>query len=171
MPLRRQSGCHDTLLGMRNSQWIFGLLTLLPFGLYPADAAEDNAILGVVQRVFDGMAAHDGAMIRNAMTADARLTSLRGDQPGATIPVEQFAHGVEGSQSRLLERMWAPKVMVRGRLASVWAVYDFHRDGKFTHCGIDAFLLVKTAEGWKISSIAYTAETEGCAPSPLGPPK
>lgn len=147
------------------------LLASFPLGLCAADSGEDNAILATVQRMFDGMAAHDGAMIRGAMTADARITPIRGDQPGAAVSVEQFAHSMETNQSRLLERMWAPKVMVRGHLASVWAEYDFHKDGKFTHCGIDAFLLFKTADGWKISSIAYTAETEGCAPSPLGPPK
>jgi hypothetical protein len=147
------------------------LFAALPLGLSAADSGEENAILATVQRVFDSMAAHDGAAIRSAMTADARITPIRCDEPGAAVSVEQFAHGVEVNHSRLLERMWAPKVMVRGRLASVWSEYDFHRDGKFTHCGIDAFLLVKTADGWKISSIAYTAETEGCAPSPLGPPK
>ena len=50
------------------------------------------------------------------------------------------------------------------------APYDFHRDGEFSHCGVDAFTLVRTESGWKISGGVYTVETEGCAPSPLGPP-
>jgi hypothetical protein len=140
-------------------------------GLQAADAGEEKAIGAAIQKVFDGMAAHDAAMIRGAMTGDARLTPVRGDRPVASMTVDQFLKGIEGSQAKLLERIWEPKVMVRGRLASVWAEYDFHSDGKFGHCGIDSFSMVKTADGWKIDSIAWTSETEGCRPSPLGPPK
>jgi ketosteroid isomerase-like protein len=140
-------------------------------GMQAADSGEEKAIVAAIQKVFDGMAAHDPGMIRSVMMDDARLTAIRGDRPAASLSVEQFLKGIEGNQSKLLERMWDPKVMVRGRLAAVWAEYDFHSDGKFGHCGVDSFLMVKTADGWKISSIAWTAETEGCAPSPLGPPK
>ena len=52
----------------------------------------------------------------------------------------------------------------------VWAPYDFHVNGAFSHCGVDVFSLVRTAEGWRIAAVAYTVEREGCAPSPLGPP-
>jgi Putative lumazine-binding len=139
--------------------------------LRAADSSGETAVLAAVQKVFDGMAAHDTRMMRSVMMDDARLTAIRGDRPATGISVDQFLKGIEGNQSRLLERIWDPKVMVSGRLAAVWAEYDFHSDGQFGHCGVDSFLMVKTAEGWKISSIAWTAETEGCAPSPLGPPK
>jgi hypothetical protein len=153
---------------------IVGVLALLwagCCGLPAADTGEEKAVVAAVQALFDGMAAHDGAKLQSALAADARLTRLRGDQLPVTVAAEQFVKGIEANHSRLLERMWDPKVMVRGRLAAVWAEYDFHADGKFTHCGVDSFLLVKGADGWKITSIAYTVETEGCSPSPLGPPK
>ena len=35
-------------------------------------------------------------------------------------------------------------------------------DGKFSHCGIDSVSLFKTADGWKVATIAYTMETSGC---------
>jgi hypothetical protein len=52
----------------------------------------------------------------------------------------------------------------------VWTPYDFHIDGEFSHCGIDAFNMVRTDEGWKIASIVWTVERTGCENSPLGPP-
>jgi len=70
----------------------------------------------------------------------------------------------------VVERMWNPTVLVRGRIAMVWADYDVYVGGKFGHCGIDAFTLLKTDAGWKISGIQYTSETQGCKPNPLGPP-
>jgi hypothetical protein len=29
-------------------------------------------------------------------------------------------------------------------------------DEKYSHCGVDVFMLVKTADGWKISTLADT---------------
>ncbi len=45
---------------------------------------------------------------------------------------------------------------------------DFHADGKFSHCGIDVFNLVRMPDGWKISGGMFTMQREGCAESPLG---
>jgi hypothetical protein len=47
-------------------------------------------------------------------------------------------------------------------MAQVWGDYEFFRDGKFGHCGVDSASLFKTAEGWKIATIVYTVETTGC---------
>ena len=62
------------------------------------------------------------------------------------------------------------KFSVHGLIATVWAPYDFWIDGKLSHCGIDAFDLIKTEDGWKIAGGVYTVESN-CAPSPLGPLK
>jgi len=69
----------------------------------------------------------------------------------------------------VVERMWEPVVQVHGPIATLWAPYDIHRNRQFVHCGVDAFTLIRTATGWKIATVAYTAEPTGCAPSPLGP--
>ncbi len=150
------------------------LLALILLGSIGASAAateEEKAVLAAVQQVFNGMAAHDAAMIKNGMTADARLVASRPGRPPSATPVSDFANSISSNQNQLLERIWNPTVMIRGNIAMVWADYDFHLNGKFNHCGVDAFLLVKSDEGWKISAISYTSETEGCQPSPLGPPK
>jgi ketosteroid isomerase-like protein len=156
---------------MRVLRFTAAWLILCCPGLPAADAGEEKAILAAIQTLFDGMAAHDAAAIESAMTADARLIGVRGDQPARNVSRGEFASSIAANRSRLLERIWEPKVMVRGRIAMVWAEYDFHADGKFGHCGVDSFLMLKTAEGWKATAISYTAETENCAPSPLGPPK
>lgn len=55
-----------------------------------------------------------------------------------------------------------PQVRIDETLATVWTQYDFHLAGKFSHCGVDAFHLLKTATGWKIVSLADTSRMEGC---------
>ncbi|MGO9965632.1 MAG: hypothetical protein ACLPY2_00005, partial [Bryobacteraceae bacterium] len=96
---------------------------------------------------------------------------VRGDRPAGNVTRDEFAQSIAANQSSLLERIWEPKVLVRSRIAMVWAEYDFYANGKFGHCGVDSFLMLKTAEGWKATAISYTTETEACVPSPLGAPK
>lgn len=62
-----------------------------------------------------------------------------------------------------------PHIPAAGPLATLWAPYDFHRNGRFLHCGIDAVTFIRTRAGWKIAAFLYTVEQTGCAPSPLGP--
>jgi hypothetical protein len=144
-------------------------LLFCSFSLAAADG-DEKSILAAMQKLFDGMAAHDAAMIKSAMTADARLVRVRQGKTASTSG-DDFATSIAGNKNQLLERIWSPTVLVRGNIAMVWAEYDFHSNGKFHHCGIDAFLMLKTDEGWKASTISDTSETEGCKPSPLGPPK
>jgi hypothetical protein len=147
-----------------------GLLLLATLPLVAADP-EEKAVIAAVQTLFDGMAAHNPEMVKSVMTPDARAVGVRPDKVGTARSRDELAQAIAGGTAPILERIWEPKVLVRGRIANVWAEYDFHSNGKFGHCGIDTFLLLKTDEGWKIFSLTWTQETEGCKPSPLGPPK
>lgn len=146
------------------------LLLLAALPLAAADP-EEATVLATVQALFDGMAGHNAEAVKSTMMPDARLSSMRNGQIGPTRTRDDFAQAVAASPAALLERMWEPKVFVRNGIATVWTEYDFYADGKFGHCGIDSFLLLKTGAGWKIFSGTYTAETDGCKPSPLGAPK
>jgi hypothetical protein len=147
------------------------LCMLAAFALGAAGPDEEKAVLAAAQKLFDGMAARDADMIRATMTPDARVVLMRGDQMALNATREDFTQRIVTGKSPVLERIWAPKVQVHGRIATLWADYDVHVSGKFSHCGIDTFLMVKTDEGWKSFGLGSTMETEGCAPSPLGPPK
>jgi hypothetical protein len=133
-------------------------------------AAGEPGPAATVQQVFDGMSRHDADGLRAIFTPGATLVSLRADGTLATTPIEKFAERIGSSKDALLERMWNPQVLERGAIAVVWAPYDFHSNGKFSHCGIDTVNLLKVAGVWKVTGITYTTETTGCAPSPLGPP-
>jgi len=148
-------------------------LTLLLLAGLPAMTAdpEEKTVIAAIQTMFDGMAAHNPEMVKSVLTPDARAVGVRDDKLGTARSRDELAQAIAGGATPILERMWEPKVLVRGRIANVWAEYDFHANGKFSHCGIDTFLLLKTGEGWKIFSLTYTMETQGCKPSPLGPPK
>ena len=150
-------------------------LVLLLAAASSARAEEDARaqVLATVQSLFDAMVRKDAAAGMKVILPEARFFSVRVEAGAPIVRTftiqEGLARWAESSEA-LLERMWSSEVRIHGRIATVWTPYDFHRDGKFSHCGIDAFDLVQTAEGWRLAGGVYTMEPEGCAASPLGPP-
>jgi hypothetical protein len=140
------------------------ILTLLLCALAVcAQSADEKDTIAAVQRVFDGMKAHDAGMIRSIMLPDARLYAIRDTGATVSTAAADFATQIAANKSELLERFTArPQALIRGRMAQVWGEYEFLRDGKFNHCGVDSVSLLKTADGWKIAAIVYTSETTGC---------
>ena len=143
----------------------------------PAQRVQDDRVqvLAAVQSFFDSMEKADAELAKKILMPDARFFSA-GERDGkVTIRPstgDAFVAGFSNpNRGKALERMWEPEVRLQGSIAQVWTRYDFHNNGTFSHCGIDAFNLVKTDDGWKIASAMWTVERTGCAPSPLGAPK
>jgi hypothetical protein len=136
---------------------------------------EEAAVLESVQRLFDIMATRDTAAARELLLADGRFVVVRPGPAGDAEQVGLMSHEdfigllARGSEP-LLERMWSAEVRIHGPIAMVWTPYDFYRGGEFSHCGVDAFTMVRLQGEWRIAGATYTIETEGCPPSPLGPP-
>ena len=135
--------------------------------------AEREAVLSTVQAFFDTMAARDAGGARRVLVPEGRFHSVR-TRDGKTVTRiftnQEYLDDLGSAKGRVRERMWNPEVRVRGNIATVWTPYDFWTGGKFSHCGIDAFSLVRDPDGWKIAGGSYTVETT-CEPSPLGPLK
>ena len=36
--------------------------------------------------------------------------------------------------------------------------YDFYIDGKWSHCGVDAFTMLKSDGRWRIASLSWSVE-------------
>jgi hypothetical protein len=138
----------------------------------PPSPALRDSLVTAIQHLFDAMAAGDSAAARKAVLPGGHL--LASSMPRDTLAwlftdQEKFATALATSPAPFRERIWNPTIMVRQGLAVVWAPYDFHRGTSFSHCGVDVFTLLRTAQGWRITDISYTVEPTGCAPSPLGP--
>ncbi|MBM4188947.1 MAG: nuclear transport factor 2 family protein [Gemmatimonadetes bacterium] len=142
----------------------------------PVARAQDAKaeVLAVGQSLFDAMAKRDTAAIRRLMFPGAILVAAADDN-GTPAPrsssLEQFIEQIAKIPYTPVERMWNAQVNVSGTIASIWTQYDFHRGAEFSHCGIDAFHLVKTPTGWRINSLIYTLVRERCPKNPAGPPR
>jgi hypothetical protein len=150
------------------------IIILIALAALPARAqssAERDAVLKAVQVFFDTMTARDVEGARKILVPQGRFQVMdvaKADGEPRSFSNEEYFAQLQASQQIMRERIWNPEVRVHGPIATVWTPYDFWIDGKLSHCGVDAFDLIKTGEGWKIAGGAYTIERK-CAPSPLGP--
>ncbi|MCP4895856.1 MAG: nuclear transport factor 2 family protein [bacterium] len=137
------------------------------------DQREEDAVLAVVQQFFDVLASHDVTLGALLVMPEGRFHSTRESDNGQVIRSfdrDEFLESLAEGKKNYFERMWDPEVRIHGRLATVWTPYDFHRGKKFSHCGVDAFTLIKTGGVWQIVSCVYTVDMTGCEESPLGSP-
>ncbi len=147
-------------------------LLLIPRAVSAQTPAGDReAIVAAVQGFFDAMARKDPALAERVMMPEGRLFSIS-ERDGKPVVrgrgIDEFIKSLPAQKAEVIERMWEPDVRISGAIATVWTRYDFHQNGAFSHCGVDAFNLVRTETGWKIVGGMYTIERTGCPASPLG---
>ena len=125
-----------------------------------ARLARDQAVVSVIVELFDGMRAGDSAMVRRTFAPDARLvsTSIRDGQPVLeSVEIDRFIEAVGTPHEEVWdERLWNVEVRVDANLATVWTEYAFYLGEELSHCGVDAFQLFRSRDGWKIFQIADT---------------
>lgn len=128
---------------------------------------DEKDAVAVINKLFDAMRVKDTDGIRALFTAEGQLVATdrrNGDPSRRVFTRDAFAELIAGAQGVLKERMYRPEVRIEGDLALVWGRYGFYVDDRFSHCGTNAFHLMRTAEGWKIVNAASTIETADCEP-------
>jgi ketosteroid isomerase-like protein len=124
---------------------------------------DESLVLATVQKFFDSMTAKDTAAARQILVMDATYFSVREGDDGTTMrgsTNREYLERLATTTDDLQERMSDPLVMVHEGIAVVWTPYEFQVNGKFSHCGVDAFSLVRIDGRWKIAGIVYTVEQE-----------
>jgi hypothetical protein len=130
---------------------------------------DEIAVIEAAELALMAITNEDTTLLRDVMTEDATFYAVTGDDQINVSDVD-FMNARFTAGPDFFERMWDPEVRINGRLAMVWTPYDFYLNKEFSHCGIDVFHLARMADGWKVMSIAFNRQTEGCPQSPLGPP-
>ncbi len=151
-------------------------VSILVFSVPSPVQCQEGDAETVARMAFAFMAAlsgRDTERLDGMLAQGAVLYSVRESENGTLYGVrtrDEFLEGLAGGSSPFVERIWDPVVELSGRVAMVWAPYDFHSGGDFSHCGVDLLTFLKLREGWKVTSITYDVVREGCPASPLGPP-
>jgi hypothetical protein len=78
------------------------------------------------------------------------------------VPIVSFVKNVVSRKAgEMDERVlsWGP-INIDHEVASAWVPYAFYLNGKFSHKGVDVFILVKEGNEWKIQTLLYNMQRE-----------
>lgn len=131
----------------------------------------EEEVLAVVDQLMAAMREADSATASSLFLPEARLVAVdsrEGHREVRALGFEDFVAAIGQSGGDWNERVWDPEVLFDGDLALVWAKYDFLIDDRFSHCGVDAFHLARTEQGWRFISIIYSRRSAGCESPPDG---
>jgi len=131
-----------------------------------AQTAEDS-VKATVNTLFKAMKNADAGTLLDCFTDSAMLQTILRDKQGKIIvrseTVEEFGKQVATmAKDAGDERIVFETIKIDGAMANVWTPYKFYFNGKFSHCGVNNFVLVKVDNQWKIQYIIDTRRRVGC---------
>ena len=133
---------------------------------------ETAAVLAVAESALAAISNEDAIALTDLMVDEAQLfpTFKRDGVAGYGARTRDSQRSQQFEQE-IEERGWDPEVKISGTVAMVWFPYDLYIDGKWSHCGVDVFTIVRVKSDWKIASMAWSTEQPpACEPHPNGPP-
>jgi len=139
--------------------------------------AEKDAVMQVVNQVFEAMRTNDSTLLKKSFVVNPNMFTAIIDSEGQSQlksgDFSRFINAVGQPKDQVWnEPIWNEKVEIDGNLASVWVDYAFYVDDQFSHCGVDAFHLIKQSDGWKIFHLVDTRRKTDCEiPKEMKPTK
>jgi hypothetical protein len=124
---------------------------------------EEKEILLKVQQFFDALEKQDTVLFKSILLTNGQVWAISEKENAAKYSMRQFSDFMKTliNPARVIqERMLSSEVKIHNRIAMAWVPYSLDISGKFSHCGVDLFTFLKTDEGWKIATAAYTIEQD-----------
>lgn len=137
------------------------LVTVILVGAGTANAqGTEDEVMRPIRTLFHAMRSGDSALARTAFHPQARLSRAPGGDDGLTVDdeaLEGFISEIGREHAKAWnEKIWDWEIKIDGNMATVWTKYAFYLGGEFSHCGVDAFQVVKTGRSWKILNLIDT---------------
>ncbi len=143
------------------------LTAMIAISSFAQAQTPEDSVKAVVNQLFTAMRTVDGIMLKNAFADSAVLQTIRRKADGTFFvqdeKVDDFVKSISTAKKDSLdERITFETVKIDGPLASVWTPYKFYYAGKFSHCGVNSFQLVRINGRWKIQFLIDTRRRQGC---------
>ena len=123
-------------------------------------------VLAVVTAALTAINTNDAVMFKKLMLSQAiiaaQIYQVDGSLVTRTMSVADMADRIAAPGRHIDEQLVDSALLIQRDLAHVWARYTLDSDGRRLHCGVDSFGLVRLDGVWRISSLTWTAEPQGC---------
>lgn len=132
----------------------------------------ESAVLAVVDSAMAAINSGDVPALSAVMTDSGQVYATRLRDGVAMFAMRTAAsQRAGGKRPPIIERGFDAEVRIAGGLATVWMPYDLWAEGKWSHCGVDHFTLVRTGTAWRIANLTYSVEQPpACRLHPAGTP-
>ncbi len=133
-----------------------------------AQSAEDS-VKTTINNLFAAMKNADQSLFKTVFSDNAILQTISRDKEGKTVvtseSIQEFGDFIgKLKKDSADERISFETIKIDGPLAIAWTPYNFYFNGKFSHCGVNSFQLVRLNGEWKIQYIIDTRRRAGCKP-------
>ena len=131
-----------------------------------AQTAEDS-VKAVINKMFESMKNADAAGLKAVFADSMVLQTISRTKEGVMFVRNENKNDFIGFVSQQQpgaadERISFETIKIDGPLAIAWTPYQFYFNGKFSHCGVNSFQLVRFAGEWKIQYLIDTRRRTGC---------
>lgn len=148
---------------MKKSVLLFLLITTTI--LSHAQLAEDS-VKATINNLFKAMKTSDAVLLKSVFADSAVLQTIEtraGNTKVKTDAVDGFIESISKLPAGAAdEQITFDVIKIDGALASVWTPYKFYFNGKFSHCGVNSFQLVRFNGEWKIQYLIDTRRRTDC---------
>src|SRR5689334_15844690 len=112
-----------------------------------AQSAEDS-VKTTINNLFAAMKNADQSLFKTVFSDNAILQTISRDKEGKTIVISESVKEFGDFIGKLKkdsadERISFETIKIDGPLAIAWTPYNFYFNGKFSHCGVNSFQLVR----------------------------
>jgi hypothetical protein len=156
-------------MGYFKNLFSFLLFFLFTIGLTAQkDALNDKEdVHQVIITMFDGMREGDSAKVNSVFRNDVRMFSAYRKNTGESVlhegKLSEFLKAVGTAHDEIWdEKIYNTTIQIDGDIAQVWTDYSFYIGETFSHCGVDAFQLVRENSKWLIINLMDTRRKEDC---------
>ena len=133
-----------------------------------AQNSETQIVKTTIIEFFDAFHKQDTTALKAMAKGNIKMQSISVNNEGKTLLDEsnyfQFVKSIASipKAKKFEEKLLGFNIQIDGNMANVWTPYEFWFDGKFSHCGVNSFQLIKEDDTWRIIYLVDTRRREGC---------
>ncbi len=125
---------------------------------------EEELIKEKVDQFFRALEKQDTVLLKKLWFQEGQVWTIDNTTQARTHSMRFFKEDLKRFDPKIVlqERALSYEIKVHNGMAMAWIPYEFHVNGKFSHCGVDIFSLLKKDQDWKFISASYTVEEKDC---------
>lgn len=139
---------------------LISLLVLATAPLFAQSSTDEPVVRAAISRFFEGMNKADSSLVKTTLMPGAKLQTVVNKEGQVSVKEDDFSKFIasigKAKAGSLDERLGTYDVKLDGDLATAFTPYQFWYNGKQSHCGSNAFTLVRIGGAWKIQTIIDT---------------